>query len=197
VCVKTHTLRSKCRQSSSDFIPPPGYGDGIVRFILYGFTKPSTPSSSDPLDHVDVLGKDVYGGFTLTLLDRLLSKGLHTVKSILPKCRLGFSRVLKGALDKVICTPDGISCWVSLLVLPLCLLKTFSPRSNLECKSATKRQRQEECIASGIRSWEEDLESSERNIKQCKRKICDGHYTAVVGVLSSSGVAPYTDATID
>ncbi|GKE02670.1 hypothetical protein Tco_1390653 [Tanacetum coccineum] len=44
---------------------------------------------------------------------------------------------------------------------------------------------------------EEDLESSERNIKQCKRKICDGHYTATVGVLSSSGVAPYTDATID
>ncbi|GKA16517.1 putative reverse transcriptase domain-containing protein, partial [Tanacetum coccineum] len=38
---------------------------------------------------------------------------------------------------------------------------------------------------------------SERNIKQCKRKICDGHYTAAVRVLSSSGVAPYTDATLD
>ncbi|GJT38166.1 putative reverse transcriptase domain-containing protein [Tanacetum coccineum] len=44
---------------------------------------------------------------------------------------------------------------------------------------------------------EEDLEPSERNIKQCKRKICDGHYTAAVRVLSSSGVAPYTDATLD
>ncbi|GKB49435.1 hypothetical protein Tco_0900188 [Tanacetum coccineum] len=142
-----------------------------VRFVLYGFTKPSAPSSSDPLDHVDVLGQDVYGGFTLTLLDRLLSKG---------------------------------------------------PRSNLECKSATKRQRQEECIASGIRLWgmpggslqllretlaepalslsdilEEDLDSSEQNIKQCKRKICDGHYTTAVRVLSSSGIAPYTDATLD
>ncbi|GJS87972.1 ribonuclease H-like domain-containing protein [Tanacetum coccineum] len=153
VCFKTHTLRSKCRHSSSDFIPPPDCGDGIVRFVLYDFTKPSAPSSSDPLDHVDGLGQDMYGGFTLTLLDRLLSKGLRTVKSIPPKSRLGFSKVLKGALDKVICTPDDISCWVSLLVLPLCLLKTFSPRSNLECKSATKRQRQEECIASGIRSW--------------------------------------------
>ncbi|GKB82154.1 hypothetical protein Tco_0949049, partial [Tanacetum coccineum] len=133
----------------SDFIPPPDYGDGIVRFVLYDFTKPSAPSSSDPLDHVDML--------------------------------------------------------------PLCLLKTFSPRSNLECKSATKRQRQEECIASGIRSWgmpggclqllretlaepapslsdtlEEDLESNERNIKKCKRKICDGHYSAAIRVLSSS-----------
>ncbi|GJR40673.1 putative reverse transcriptase domain-containing protein [Tanacetum coccineum] len=224
VCFKTHTLRSKCRHGSSDFVPPPDCGDGIVRFVLYDLTKPSFPSSSVPLDHVDVLGQNVHGGFTLTLLDHLLSKGLRTVKSIPPKCRLGFSRVLKGALDKVICTPDDISCWVSLLVLPICLLKTFRPRSNLECKSASKRQHQEECIASGIRSWgtpggslqllretlaeptpllsdidisDGDHDLSKRNMKQCKRKICDGHYTAAVRVLSSSGVAPYNEATLD
>ncbi|GJT18909.1 reverse transcriptase domain-containing protein [Tanacetum coccineum] len=135
---------------------------------------------------------------------------------------MGFSRVLKEALDKVICTPDDISCWVSLLVLPLCLLKTFYPRSNLECKSAIKRQRQEESIVNAIRSWslpggslqlmkealaesspplsdvaEEGLDLDERNIKQCKRKICDGHYTAAVRVLSSSGVAPYNDDTLE
>ncbi|GKC49407.1 hypothetical protein Tco_1072152 [Tanacetum coccineum] len=60
---------------------------------------------------------------------------------------------LKRSLDKVICKPDDISCWVSLLVLPLCLLKTFRPRSNLECKSAIKRQRQEESIVNALRSW--------------------------------------------
>ncbi|GKD50669.1 hypothetical protein Tco_1279645, partial [Tanacetum coccineum] len=43
---------------------------------------------------------------------------------------------------------------------------------------------------------EEDLDLSERNLKQCKRKICDGHYTTVVRVLSSSGVSPYNDATL-
>ncbi|GKF51239.1 hypothetical protein Tco_0147706, partial [Tanacetum coccineum] len=43
---------------------------------------------------------------------------------------------------------------------------------------------------------EEDLDLCERNLKQCKRKICDGHYTAAVRVLSSSGVAPYNDATL-
>ncbi|GJR25077.1 hypothetical protein Tco_0973604 [Tanacetum coccineum] len=143
-----------------------------VRFILYGFTKPSTPSSSDPLDHVDVLGKDVYGGFTLTLLDRLLSKGLRTVKSIPPKCRLGSSRVLKGALNKVICTPDDISYW---------LLRETLAEPALSLSDIL----------------EEDLESSDQNIKQCKRKICDGHYTAAVRVLSSSGIASYTDATLD
>ncbi|GJW87203.1 putative reverse transcriptase domain-containing protein [Tanacetum coccineum] len=46
--------------------------------------------------------KAQHDGFTLSLLDSLLSKGLRTVKSIPPKCRLGFSRVLKGALDKLV-----------------------------------------------------------------------------------------------
>ncbi|GKF98844.1 hypothetical protein Tco_0297627, partial [Tanacetum coccineum] len=137
---------------------------------------------------------------------------------------MGFSRVLKEALDKVICTPDDISYWVSLLVLPICLLKTFRPWSNLECKSACKRQHQEECIASDIHSWgtpgdslqllrdtlaepthllsdidilEGDLDLGKRNIKQCKRKTCDGHYTAAVRVLSSSGVAPFSEATLN
>ncbi|GJX10345.1 retrovirus-related pol polyprotein from transposon TNT 1-94 [Tanacetum coccineum] len=100
----------------------------------------------------------------------------------------------------------------NLLVLPLCLLKTFCPRSNLECKSANKCQRQEESITNAIRSWgvpggslqlvretlaesgphmldldREDLDLTKRNLKQCKRKICDGHYTADVRVLSSLG----------
>ncbi|GKD49697.1 hypothetical protein Tco_1278673, partial [Tanacetum coccineum] len=180
---------------------------------------PPVPCCSQP-DLVKGLVPVEHDGFTLSLLDSLFSKGLRTVKSIPPKCRLGFSQVLKGALDKVICKPDDISSWVSLLVLPLCLLKTFCPRSNLECKYANKRQYQEESITNAILSWgvpggclqlmretlaefaspmldlvEEDLDLNERNIKQCKRKICDGHYTVVVRVLSSSGVAPYNDDT--
>jgi hypothetical protein len=193
----------------------------VVKFVLYDLTKPQVPSSVQ-LAQVEDLVLDEYGGFDLPLLDTLLSKELRTVKSIPPKCRLGFSRVLKGALDKVICTPDDISSWVSLLVLPLCLLKTFSPRSNLECRSAIKRQRQEEYITNAIRSWgipggslqlvrevlaessttwfnidEENLDLGERNVKKCKRKICDGHYTAAARVLSSSGVAPYDDTTLE
>ncbi|GJZ39757.1 hypothetical protein Tco_0586320 [Tanacetum coccineum] len=151
---KTHSLRSKCRHGKGfDFLSPPDCGDGVVRFVLYHLTKPHVPFSSEHLDHVDDLVQVQHGGFTLALLDSLFLKGLRTVKSIPPKCRLRFSRVLKEALHKVICTPDNISCWVSLLVLPLCLLKTFRPRSNLECKSAIKRQRQDESIVNAIRSW--------------------------------------------
>ncbi|GKE12715.1 hypothetical protein Tco_1416266 [Tanacetum coccineum] len=106
--------------------------------------------------------------------------------------------------------------------MPLCILKTFYPRSCIECKSGIKRQCQEESIANAIRSWgipggslqlvkealvepspswsnidEDNLEVGERNVKRCKRKICDGYYTAVVRVLSSSGVAPYNDVTLE
>nr|GEW73093.1 protein RIC1 [Tanacetum cinerariifolium] len=38
--------------------------------------------------------------------------------------------------------------------------------------------------------------AGEWNIKQCKRKICDGNYTMTVRVLSSSCIAPYNDATL-
>ncbi|GKC10366.1 hypothetical protein Tco_1007148 [Tanacetum coccineum] len=81
---------------------------------------------------------------------------------------------------------------------------------------------EEESIVNAIRSWgmsggslqlfretlaessptltdadDEDIDLGERNIKQCKRKISDGHYTTAVRVLSSSDVAPYGDATLE
>ncbi|GJR29603.1 putative reverse transcriptase domain-containing protein [Tanacetum coccineum] len=57
-----------------------------------------------------------------------------------------------------------------------------------------------EALAKPSPSWsnidEESLDLGERNVRQCKRKICDDHYNAAVRVLSSSGVAPYNDATL-
>ncbi|GJW28564.1 putative reverse transcriptase domain-containing protein [Tanacetum coccineum] len=120
------------------------------------------------LDHVDGLLPVQHHGFTLSLFDSLFSKGLYTVKSIPPKCHLGFSRVLKGVFDKVIYKPDDISCWFAAC----------------------------EGDPSMLDVDEKDIDLSERNLKQCRRKICDGHYTAAVRVLSSSGVAPYNDATL-
>nr|GEY37015.1 hypothetical protein [Tanacetum cinerariifolium] len=130
---------------------------------------------------------DEHVGFTLPILDKLLSKGLHAVKSIPPKCLLRFSWVFKGAFDKVIFTLDDILCWVSLLVLPLFLLITFCPRSSIESEPSP----------SWLNIDEENLKMGERNVKQYKRNICDGHYTTTVKVLSSSSVAPYNDATLE
>nr|GEU96882.1 putative reverse transcriptase domain-containing protein [Tanacetum cinerariifolium] len=199
VCFKTHTLRAKCRHGT-DFVPPPDNGDGVVLFVLYDLTKLQVPSCSEQLDQVEGLLHDQHCGFTLSLLDSLFSKGLRAVKSIPPKCRLGFSQVLKRALDKVICKPDDISCWVSLLVLPLCLFKTFCPGSNLECELGDSLQLVRETLAESSPPMldvdEEDLDLSDQNLKKCRRKICDGHYTAVVRVLSSSSVAPYNDDVV-
>ncbi|GKD62061.1 hypothetical protein Tco_1299570, partial [Tanacetum coccineum] len=152
--------------------------------------KPQVHSCFEQLDHVEDLVHDQHGSFTLALLDSLFSKGLRTVKSIPPKCRLGFSRALKGALDKVICKPDDISCWVSLLVLPLCLHKTFCPRSNLECKSAIKRQRQEDSIVNAIRSWS----AADGSLQVMRETLAEPSHPIV---LSSSRVALYNDATIE
>ncbi|GKE14805.1 putative reverse transcriptase domain-containing protein [Tanacetum coccineum] len=171
VCFKTHTLRAKCRHGEGfDFVPPLDCGDGEVRFVLYDLTKPQAPSSSLQLDHVDELVLDEHVGFTLPLLNKLLSKGLRTVKSIPPKCLLGFSRILKGALDKVICTPDDIvNARKRVLLIPFDL---------------------------GVFLVVENLDLVEQNVKQCKRKICAGHYTATIRFLSSSSVAPYNDVTL-
>ncbi|KAL6542662.1 hypothetical protein OROHE_010182 [Orobanche hederae] len=219
VCFKMHYLHSECcHGQGSDFVAAPDVGDGVVRFVLYGLSKPQ-PNFEVP-SHVDNAVQEQDYSLTVTLIDRLLSKQLRTAKSISPKYHLGFSRVLKGALDKVICKPVDISCWVNLLVLPLCILKTFSPMSNRECSYAIERQQQKESIANAIRSWSEpggimlllretlaagsphlidadlDLDLEEHNIKQCCRKICDGHYIATIQVLSSSGIAPYNETTL-
>nr|GEW74163.1 putative reverse transcriptase domain-containing protein [Tanacetum cinerariifolium] len=127
VCFKTHTLHAKCHLGM-DFVPPPDNGDDVVRFMLYDLTKLQVPACSMHLDHVEGLLYDQHGGFTLSLLNSLFSKGLCTVISIHSKCRLRFSQVLKRALDKVIYKPDDISCWVILKIVSSML---FNLRVNL------------------------------------------------------------------
>ena len=219
VCYRTHTVRAKCRHEDGSVVAPPDAGDGVVHFVLYDLARPAVPvSSPNGLGAADVV-PDPPVRFGVALFDSLLSKRLCTVKSIPPKCRLSFARVLKGALDRVIGQPDDISCWVQLLVLPLCVLRTFSPRSCRERRSSVRRHLQEEGILSALRLWGEpggtwalvqdalaaspprsvevDEDMEERSILQCKRKVSDGHFTAAVRVLSSSGIAPYSDATLE
>ncbi|GKF59455.1 hypothetical protein Tco_0176241, partial [Tanacetum coccineum] len=56
-------------------------------------------------------------------------------------------------------------------------------------------------LAEPSHSWsnidEENLDLGDRNVKHCKRKICDRHYAAAVRVLYSFGVAPYNEATLE
>nr|GEU70492.1 putative reverse transcriptase domain-containing protein [Tanacetum cinerariifolium] len=136
----------------------------------------------------------VHNMYNKGLAVSLFSKGLRTVKSITPKCRLGFSRVLNEALDKVICKPDDIACRVSLLEESItnAIQSWGVPGGSVQLVRETLAE-----SASPILDLdEEDFDLNEQNLKQCKRKIYDSHYTAVVRVLSSSGVASYNDATL-
>nr|GEW65463.1 ubiquitin carboxyl-terminal hydrolase 2-like isoform X1 [Tanacetum cinerariifolium] len=93
-----------------------GSGDGPKKLPIPGAKNILITSALPYLDHGDGLLHDQLDDFTFSLLDSLFSKGQRTVKSIPPKCRLGFSRVLKGELDKVICKLDDISCWEESII---------------------------------------------------------------------------------
>jgi hypothetical protein len=51
-------------------------------------------------------------------------------------------------------------------------------------------------IGNGGEYFEEKDHKMGPNIKQCLHKVADGHFTAAVKVLGSSGVAPYNEDTI-
>ncbi|PWA73679.1 reverse transcriptase domain-containing protein [Artemisia annua] len=50
-----------------------------------------------------------------------------------------------------------------------------------------------ESFGQGGGDFLEERTTGNTNIRQCLRKVADGHFTAAVKVLSSSGVAPYSD----
>ncbi|GKD93954.1 hypothetical protein Tco_1373791, partial [Tanacetum coccineum] len=85
----------------------------------------------------------------------------------------------------------------------LCLLKTFRPRSNLECKLAIKHQHQEESTVNAIRSWSlpgGSLQVMRKTLAESSPLLSDVDEEDIdlaVRVFSSYGVAPYNDATLE
>ena len=43
---------------------------------------------------------------------------------------------------------------------------------------------------------DDEPHTPELNLRQCRKKISDGHFTAAMRVLSSSGIAPYSLSTL-
>ncbi|GKB63897.1 hypothetical protein Tco_0920083 [Tanacetum coccineum] len=112
------------------------------------------------------------------------------------------------------------------LVLDAELLdRVYRPKNRQERRSGNRKSLQQSSILKSLAMWGKDdgittlvksiLDGSalgsfgqgggdfleegttgNTNIKQCLRKVADGHFTAAVKVLSSSGVAPYCDDTI-
>ena len=154
------------------------------------------------------------------LLDRVFKLPITTVKSIPHNCRMAFSQALKAALSKVVAHPGSVEAWVALLILPRCTLQVFRPKNRQESRSGNRKSLQHRNILSALATWgTEDgiaklvknlvgnarLEQQDKkeeyiqekrtpgntNVRQCLRKVADGHFTAAVKVLCSSGVAPF------
>ncbi|KAK2455796.1 hypothetical protein QL285_003218 [Trifolium repens] len=192
-------------------------GSGEVESHIVGILKPSTK---------DVDTFDANEGLVLDakVLERVLQVPICTVKSIPHSCRLPFSRALKEALYKVVVEPSSIGAWVQLLLLPRCTLQVVKPQNRRDRRSGNRKSLQQHHILECLATWretnglaklvdrvlgsyrhgqgygkdniEEENHKMDTNIKQCLRKVADGHFTAAIKVLGSSGVAPYNEDTM-
>ncbi|GJR27881.1 hypothetical protein Tco_1104113 [Tanacetum coccineum] len=116
---------------------------------------------------------------------------------VLTKLQVSSSVQLDHVGDLVLDEHDGFT----LPLLDSFLSKGLHTVKSIPLKCRLSLQLVREALAEPSTLWsnidEENLDLHERNVKQCKRKICDSHYTTAVRVLSSSGIAPYNQATLE
>ncbi|KAD6119073.1 hypothetical protein E3N88_10344 [Mikania micrantha] len=215
-CMVMHTLSRGCKHDNEVVLFAINSGD--VEDFIVGIRKPCQGVvDTNPRHPAGLAGK-------VNLLEHVFSLPIQTVKSIPPSCRLLFAQVLTGALRKVVASPGSVDNWVQLLLLPRCTLRVVRPSSRQERRSGNRKSLQCSNILRALTVWKDgsgfdDLVSSlldsveetgapkgecrreedkerDPNIKQCLRKVRDGHFTAAVKVLCSSGVAPLGDSTL-
>ncbi|KAD5961704.1 hypothetical protein E3N88_13177 [Mikania micrantha] len=215
-CMVMHALSRGCKHDNEVVLFAINSGD--VEDFIVGIRKPcQVVVDTNPRHPAGLAGK-------VNLLEHVFSLPIQTVKSIPPSCRLLFAQVLTGALRKVVASPGSVDNWVQLLLLPRCTLRVVRPSSRQERRSGNRKSLQCSNILRALTVWKDgsgfdDLVSSlldsveetgapkgecrreedkerDPNIKQCLRKVRDGHFTAAVKVLCSSGVAPLGDSTL-
>jgi len=211
-CMSIRALSRACHHS-----------DGLVRFIadvgghIVGILNPPTKEPKMAVDEGFMLD--------IEILHRIFKAPITTVKSIPHSCRMAFSQALKVALYKVVAQPGSVEAWIRLLLFPRCTLQVFRPSNRQESRSGNRKALQIRSIRNSLVTWgkedglailvnnifdisgtsprrqgggdilqEDNMGSS--SVRQCLRKVADGHFTAAVKVLCSSGVAPFSGATM-
>lgn len=213
-CMRIHAMNRFCHHADGlvRFIGRPGELSGRIVGIL-------NPSSQDP----DIVVNDRVV-LDVHILHRIFKQPITTVKSIPHSCRMAFSQALKVALNKVVAQPGSVEAWIKLLLFPRCILRVFRPSNRQESRSGNRKASQVRSIRDSLAMWEKDdgivtlinnildisgpgpqgkggddspqEEKTSSNVRQCLRKVADGHFTAAVKALCSSGVAPYNDDTM-
>jgi len=213
-CMCVHALSRGCHHD--DMVVRFEWVAGDAEEFVVGIAKPN--AERDVISVGRVVIDEV-------LLDRVFSLPITTVKSIPQSCRMAFAQALRGALDRVIAMPESVEAWVRLLLLPRCTLRVFRPSSRQESRSGNRKSMQCLSIQRSLIAWGDregfndlilsllaqppqrtshndrptakiDSSVSCPNVKACLRKVMDGHFTAAVKVLCSSGVAPFGKDTL-
>ncbi|GKC20841.1 hypothetical protein Tco_1022991 [Tanacetum coccineum] len=175
-------------------ISKPSNGSDDMSGYIVGISKPSNKEPKTEITKGLVLDAE--------LLDCVFKVPITTIKCIPHGFLLAFSQALK-----------------------IVLCKVYKPKNRQEHRFGNRKSLQQRSILKSLATWGKDdgitmliksiLDGSalgsfglgggdfleegvtgNTNIKQCLRKVVDGHFTVVVKVLSSSGVAPYCDYTI-
>ncbi|KAI3822707.1 hypothetical protein L1987_10303 [Smallanthus sonchifolius] len=202
-CMKTHALSRGCHHPDGVFTFSRKSGSD-EDFVL-GIPRPQDPGMVFEIRTPQGVMGDV------ALLERVFSLPVRTVKSIPPSCRLAFAQALTGAIRKVVASPGTVENWVKLLLLPRCTLKVVKPTARQERRSGNRNSLQCDSILRALAMWKEGsgfevlvnsvladsgegvvrggeahreiAEEVSPNIKQCLRKVSDGHFNAAVKVL--------------
>ncbi|GJY70855.1 putative reverse transcriptase domain-containing protein [Tanacetum coccineum] len=186
VCMCLHALSRACHRT-----------DGMTRFkwvagdvekFIVGIVRPQVRREVAPLGGVVV---------DEVLLDRVFSLPIMTVKSIPRGCRMAFSHALAAALCLLTVRSAG------LVTGSLCNAIVFNGRWQLGggdgfIKLIPSLFAQPLRVGSGKDDRVSGSDSSTvgTNVKQCLRKVSDGHFTAVVKVLCCSWVSPFGTDTL-
>ncbi|GJZ27149.1 hypothetical protein Tco_0571402 [Tanacetum coccineum] len=104
-------------------------------------------------------------------------------------------RALKTILYNVVAQRDSVDAWVRLLLFPRGKLQGKDDGITTLVKIMLYGYGLGS-LGQGGGDFLEVKTTGNTNIKQCLRKVADGHFTAAVKVLSSSSVASYCDDTI-
>lgn len=147
-CMHYYSWKRPCRDYAGGVLSVP-FNSRSADFIIYGVYKPkvqtSTPNGCDGTSTSTNI-EDASMGLSLELLNKIFQKQITTTSSIPPQCRLNFSRTLKTSLDKVLLRPNELSSWLHLILLPICTLNLFVPKSSREERSGNRKRIQTESI---------------------------------------------------
>ncbi|XP_026422218.1 uncharacterized protein LOC113318286 [Papaver somniferum] len=216
-CMKLHAWSRPCSSHNGDMILAPF--NGYNAYFLIHMNLPTVPVEN-PDNNVVV---EYVSCLNLQLLNSVFQKQIPTAKTIPPKCRLQFLRVLKSTLDKVISYTGDTSTWIQLILFPICILRVYSPKCSFEEKSSIRNKLQAASINQAIMRWREPngcsflvhkileelnhprnkkkgnkkISQNAINLRICLKNIRIGLFTAAIKVLSSNGIAPNDEATLN